>query len=90
MGQCFQFTIIRSSLLFLRFSEEKKESTNSRIASILDLMNLMDRRLTANEDVKACLEKTINWDDVQSRLDTFRNDSIKWFTDSLREEKIIE
>lgn len=53
-------------------------------------MNLMDRRLTANEDVKACLEKTINWDDVQSRLDKFRNDSIKWFTDSLREEKIIE
>lgn len=89
-GTMFSIYYHKKFFTFLRFSEGKKESTNSRIASILNLMNLMDRRLTANEDVKACLEKTINWDDVQSRLDKFRNDSIKWFTDSLREEKIIE
>ena len=75
---------------FSRFADEKKESTNSRILSILSLMNLSERKLTAEEEVEECLSKTINWDDVQDRLNSFRKASLEWLKKSLHEGKVIE
>lgn len=88
-GTMFSIYYHKKFFTFSRFAEGKKESTNSRIVSILSLMGLMDRKLSASEDVVACLEKTIDWESVQGKLDNFRDMSRKWFVDSLKDGGVI-
>ena len=88
-GTMFSIYYHKKFFTFSRFEEEKKESTNSRIVSILSLMGLMDRKLSTSEDVVACLEKTIDWESVQCKLDDFREMSHKWLVDSLRNGGVI-
>lgn len=89
-GTMFSIYYHKIFFTFSRFEDGKKESTNSRIASILNLMHLSDRKLTAQEDVEVCLNNTIDWIDVQNRLNSFRCESLDWLRDSLREGKVIE
>lgn len=89
-GTMFSIYYHKQFFTFSRFADEKKESTNSRILSILSLMNLSERKLTAEEEVEECLSKTINWDDVQDRLNSFRKASLEWLKKSLHEGKVIE
>lgn len=88
-GTMFSIYYHKKFFTFSRFEEKKKESTNSRIVSILSLMGLMDRKLSTSEDVVACLEKTIDWESVQCKLDGFREMSEKWLVDSLRNGHVI-
>lgn len=70
---------------FERFSNKnKKMSTNSRIYSLLDLVNLKDRLLKGNEDIEEVINKKIDFDMVSSKIEDFREKSIKFLTTALK------
>lgn len=88
-GTMFSIYYHKKFFTFSRYSESKKESTNSRIVSILSLMELTDRKLNGTEDVNDCLKRQINWGSVQKRLNDFRAKSQEWLLNSLREGGVI-
>lgn len=88
-GTMFSIYYHKNFYTFSRFIEGKKESTNSRIVSILSLMGLLDRKLSATEDATKCLNKTIDWENVQKKLDRFREMSYKWLVDALKDGGVI-
>lgn len=88
-GTMFSIYYSKKFFSFSRYEERKKDSTNSRIASVLKLLNLGDRKLIGNENVKECLSREINWNDVQSSLARFRKESYNWFLEALKNGKII-
>ncbi len=82
-GTMFSVYYSKTFFTFPRYTEGKKDSTNSRIASILELMQLSDRKLNGDEDISDCLGRTVNWEHVQNTLFSFRQQSHKWLLDSL-------
>lgn len=88
-GTMFSIYYHKKFFTFSRFADDKKESTNSRIVSILGLMGLTERKLSANENVNDCLNKSIDWETVQKKLDDFRKVSHNWLVESLHSGKVI-
>lgn len=88
-GTMFSIYYHKTFFTFSRYLEGKKESTNSRITSILSLMELTDRKLIGTEDVNDYLKREINWDSVQEKLNDFRAKSQEWLLNSLREGGVI-
>lgn len=84
-GTMFSIYYSRPFFTFSRYKEEKKESTNSRIVSILQLMGLENRKLTGEENPKDVMSQDIEWGTVQSRLTEFRDSSWKWLENSLKD-----
>lgn len=60
---------------FRRYSNNSKISTNSRINSLLNIVGLKDRLLVGDEDINNESGKIIDFDDVNDKLENFRNDS---------------
>lgn len=82
-GTMFSIYYSKNFYTFPRFSEGKKESTNSRISSILNLMNLNNRKVSGDEDVEQCLKRTVDWENVQNKLSSFRKESFDWLIEAL-------
>lgn len=89
-GTMFSIYYHKPFFTFSRYAEGKKDSTNSRVASILKLMDLKDRKLSANEDITECLQRQIDWDNTQKRLEAFREFSWNWLITSLKGGQIIK
>ncbi len=69
---------------FERFSNKnKKMSTNSRIYSLLDLVNLKDRLLKGNEDIEKTISKKIDFRAVNDNIEKFRAKSIDFLEKAL-------
>lgn len=71
------------------YDEGSKNSVNSRIDSIMKLLDIGDRRLLGVESVKECLEKEIDWVVLKNKLDTFREKSEKYLTEALIETGLL-
>ena len=70
---------------FERFNEKNsKMSTNSRIYSLLDLVNLKDRLLKGNENIEKVLEQNINFEKVDKKIENFRNNSKEYLKKALK------
>lgn len=70
---------------FERFNNKNaKMSTNSRIYSLLDLVNLKDRLLKGNEDVEEMVSKKINFKEVNDKVEDFKAKSINFLKDALK------
>ena len=83
-GTMFSIYYQKPFFTFYCDNEASKDSTNSRIDSILTLMDLADRKIDGHEDVNTCLQMTIDWPLVQKKLEIFRNASTDYLTDSLK------
>ena len=90
------FSLINNTNFFTfeRFAKKTKMSTNSRIYSLLKIVELEDRLLTGNEDVDV-INKNIDFKLVNKKLEEFRKDSLEWLLKSItwkkeKEEKYIE
>lgn len=88
-GTMFSIYYSKKFFTFSRFKEGKSNSTNSRIASILGLLKLDDRKLVGNENVEECLSRNIAWNAVQSALINFREESYRWILNALKEGDVI-
>ena len=69
---------------FERFSSKNsKVSTNSRIYSLLELVNLKDRLLKGNENVEEIFNKKINFGEVNQKIEKFRESSRNFLKNAL-------
>ena len=64
-------------------SKNSKISTNSRIHSLLGIVNLKERILTGTESIDDVLQYEINFDSVNKQLDDFRKASKEFLYNSL-------
>jgi hypothetical protein len=67
-----------------------KNSVNSRIDSIMKLLDIVDRRLTGLEDVEECLNKEIDWEKIHSKLDEFKKNSEEYLVNALTDCNLLE
>lgn len=85
------FSLINNTKFFTfeRYSNKNsKVSTNSRIYSLLEIVNLKERILSGTENVEDVLKYNIDFDKVDSKLADFRNESKAFLEKALSKEKI--
>lgn len=88
-GTMFSIYYQKKFFTFSRYNEKEKDSTNSRIISILRFMGLENHKLLGTENVKECLIMETDWGKVQSKLDKFRAYSFEYLYNALKSEKLI-
>lgn len=78
------FSLINNTKFFTfeRFNKKSRMSTNSRIHSLLNIVDLENRLLTGNENIEDVIERKIDFDKVNKKLEEFRNESIDWLLKS--------
>lgn len=82
-GSVFSILNSKKFFAFRRFKSTNKGSTNSRLDSLFNLLELEDRLLNGNENIREYLEKTIDYDAVHKKLSDFRNESKKFLEEAL-------
>ena len=71
----FSIMYHKKFLVFNRFAEGSTGSTNSRIYSLLEMLSLQDRRTDDKETVNDILTKEIEYDKVDTKLESWIKDS---------------
>lgn len=74
-GTVFSLINHKKFFVFRRYKKHSKVSTNSRLSSLLKIVNLSDRMLEGKENVENLLEKEIDYEVVDQKLEGFRNES---------------
>lgn len=83
-GTMFSIYYQKKFFTFNYDTQGSRHSVNSRIDSIMKILHIEDRRLNAAEDVKTCLDKEVDWEKIQLRLDEFRKNSLNYLTEALK------
>ena len=68
---------------FERFQKESKMSTNSRVYSLLEIVNQKDRLVTSNSNIDKLIEEKIDFNLVNKKIEEFRDKSKKWLLNSI-------
>lgn len=71
---------------FRRYNNKSKVSTNSRIDSLLGIVNLKDRLIIGNENIDEQISKKIDFNDVNIKLEEFRNNSKEFLEKAIKSE----
>lgn len=81
-GTVFSILFSKNFITFKRFNKKASLSTNTRIFSLLNRLNLKDRLFTAEEDIKQDFD-IHNFDEIQEELSSFRRSSIDYLVNSI-------
>lgn len=74
-GTVFSLINHKKFFVFRRYPNQSKVSTNSRLDSLLKIVNLSDRMLEGEERVEKLIEKEIDYEVVDEKLQEFREKS---------------
>lgn len=74
-GTVFSLINHKKFFVFRRYPNQSKVSTNSRLDSLLKIVNLSDRMLEGEESVEKLIEKEIDYEVVDQKLQEFREKS---------------
>ena len=74
-GTVFSLINHKKFFVFRRYPNQSKVSTNSRLDSLLKIVNLSDRMLEGEESVEKLIEKEIDYEVVDEKLQEFREKS---------------
>ncbi len=74
-GTVFSLINHKKFFVFRRYKNHSKVSTNSRLDSLLKIVELSDRMLEGDEDVGEWLEKEVDYEMVDRKLEAFREES---------------
>jgi hypothetical protein len=79
------FSVIFNKRFFVlnRFANNSSQSTNSRIDSLLEILNLEDRRIANVEDVENRYNDTIDYQKVNEILKNWSGESKEYLKNSL-------
>lgn len=83
-GTVFSLINNKKFFTFRRFSKKEKASTNSRIYSLLEIVDLKERLIEGTENVQDVLKYDINYDLVDEKLENFRNESKDFLKKALK------
>ena len=82
-GTVFSIIYEKEFAVFERFKNGTEESTNSRIYSILDILDLKNRLVLNDNDIEKIMQK-INYQDVNERLLVERKKSLDYLKNALK------
>lgn len=83
-GTVFSLIYNKQFFNFRRYNSKSKASTNSRLDSLLKIVEVSNERiLTGLEDPAVVTKYKIDYKRVNKNLDKFRNESKKWLLDSI-------
>lgn len=71
-GTVFSILYKKKFFTLNRYAQGKKESTNSRTETLLSIMQISDRKITGSEPPESVIERPINYETVQDRLEKYR------------------
>lgn len=88
---CSVFSILnmKKFYTFRRYNNDSSVSTNGRLYSLLNKVDLSSRLLTANEDPSIALKQEIDYSAVNKKVEDLRKFTWEWLTNSLKEAKIL-
>ncbi|MCO1600975.1 polysaccharide pyruvyl transferase family protein [Desulfosporosinus nitroreducens] len=86
-GTVFSVLNQKKFFTYRRFKEGSSLSTNSRMHSLFNVLDLHERFITVEQDVNECLMKEIDYKTVLEKLDSFRKESINYLIRALETEK---
>lgn len=84
-GSIFSILNHKKFITLDRFKEGSKNSRNSRIDSLFSLLGLENRRY--NGDIYTAIEKNIDYNDVDKKIEEFRSSSISYLDKALLNDK---
>ncbi len=84
---CTVFSILykKEFFEFKRYTKKTKQSTNSRLDTLFDLVDIHDRMMTGNEDIKECLSKKIDYNKAHKNLAEVREESYQYLKAALED-----
>ncbi|GAE89934.1 polysaccharide pyruvyl transferase family protein [Acetivibrio straminisolvens] len=83
-GTVFSILNHKKFIILNRYDDNSKNSRNSRIDSLCNLLGLSERRYNPEQDIVASINKEINYTIVNQKLNELREDSLQYLTDALR------
>ncbi len=80
------FSLINNTKFFTfeRFNKKSKMSTNSRVHSLLEIVDLKNRLISGSEDVEELIKEKVDFKKVNKKLEEFRNESKEWLLKSIK------
>lgn len=82
----FSMQYERNFFTFRRYQRKTRQSTNSRLDTLLEQCGVPERLLTGEEDIKSCTELTIDFESVRGRIDRLRRYSWKYLANALEDQ----
>lgn len=82
-GTVFSNIYNRKFFTFMRFKANSSMSTNSRITSLLNILGLEDRLISGEEDVLECMNKKIDFNSVNLKIENFKKESLIYLKNAL-------
>lgn len=70
---------------FRRFGRKTRQSTNSRLDTLLSQCGLEERLLAGDEEIASCTGLPLRYEEVQPRIDRLRNESWNYLKDALED-----
>jgi hypothetical protein len=85
---CSVFSMLykKTFFAFRRYARKTMSSTNSRLDTLFQLAGLKGRIMEGNEDIKSCLQVSIDYDAVHNNLEQIRMESYKYIINALKDE----
>lgn len=86
---CSVFSILykKEFYTFRRFTSQTKQSTNSRLDTLFDLVGISGRMLQGDEQIERCMEMHIDYETVHQNLDRVRARSMEYLQHALKNEQ---
>lgn len=72
---------------FRRYHRKTRQSTNSRLDTLLEQCGVSERLLTGEEEISACRDLMIDYEDVRSRISRLRKYSWNFLKDALEDKE---
>ena len=79
----FSMQYQRKFFTFRRYQRKTRQSTNSRLDTLLDQCGVSERLLTGEEDISSCTELSIDFADVHKRISRLRSYSWRYLKEAL-------
>lgn len=81
----FSMQYERMFFTFRRYHRKTRQSTNSRLDTLLEQCGISERLLTGEEEISACTELSIDFADVRKRIERLRKYSWKYLESALED-----
>lgn len=81
----FSMQYERNFFTFRRYHRKTRQSTNSRLDTLLEQCGLPERLLTGDEEIRACTELAIDYADVGKRIGRLRRYSWQYLKNALED-----
>ena len=82
-GTVFSLINNKKFFTFRRFSNKNKMSTNSRIESLFEIVDLKERLLNGDENIDDVIRLDIDYKLVNKKISVFRDESKEWLLNAI-------